>query len=84
VLLGYGMDQGVELFGCQGPGVAGDDLGELGVVAGVTTMSWSWTARLKTECSMVWYLRIGQLCCVVRSQATLRRDLGPVLVRWRV
>ncbi|HZJ06747.1 MAG TPA: hypothetical protein VFD59_14910 [Nocardioidaceae bacterium] len=26
----------------------------------------------------------GWLCCVVRSQAMLRRDLAPVLVRWPV
>ena len=25
-----------------------------------------------------------RLCCVVRSQAMLRRDLGPVLIRWQV
>ncbi len=25
-----------------------------------------------------------RLCCVVRSQAMLRRDLGPVLIRWPV
>jgi len=27
-------------------------------------------------------LEVEGLCCVVRSQAMLRRDLGPVLIRW--
>ncbi len=36
VLCGHRVDQALELVGCQGPCLAGDDLRQLGAVAGVT------------------------------------------------